>query len=327
MSDLIPVLKAARNYLMAVAILAAWSSGPLYGQAWPSGPGLPAGPPSSLIWPSNSPQRQPPVVTPSAPVHFPGDILFPTAPVIVPRRGPGIPEPLYFDLIRPLDVRKGEGEFNLVGAVPFRRERGNPRVEWVPELEYAVADGLALEFTTPFSDGTLKAYSIGGQYTIGTAFEDRFIHGVQGNVLYDRERRGTMLSLLYIWGIRFSETTSMMVMLGARTEYVNNTIARKVGYLVDPVDLIPEASTIGSQGGNRTETLLNLTLFEEITDQVTLGFETNYARGLEGESTLLLLPQVQWAFRPNWLFVGGVGTQSVSGSLIPFGVLGFVREW
>jgi hypothetical protein len=242
-------------------------------------------------------------------------------------RGPVIPEPMVFDMVRPLGARKGELEVNTLGLVPLRRERGSPAIEWAPELEYAIWDGFAVEFEFPFGDGRFEAYKFAAQYTFGSAFDDRFIHGTQGIVLYDRDRRGTVLSLLYIWGLRFDEKTSMLGMVGMRTEFAPNTFGRRTGILVDPDEAADEATTIGERGGSRTETLLILTLFREVNERLTFGFEANYARGLEGEGSLLLMPQVHWDFAPKWELQFGVGCQSIAGSSIALAAFRLIREW
>lgn len=35
-------------------------------------------------------------------------------------RGPRIPEPMVFDLVRPLGAKRGEGEINVLGMIPLR---------------------------------------------------------------------------------------------------------------------------------------------------------------------------------------------------------------
>ncbi|MFN4261406.1 MAG: hypothetical protein ACK4RK_19140 [Gemmataceae bacterium] len=106
-----------------------------------------------------------------------------------PRPGPDVPEPMVFDLIRPLGARKGELEVNVLGLVPFRRTRspfsqfifitGADEVpdkregfEWAPEIEYAPFDNFALEFELPMFDGKVEAFKGAAQYTLGTAFDD-----------------------------------------------------------------------------------------------------------------------------------------------------------
>jgi hypothetical protein len=65
-------------------------------------------------------------------------------------RGPIIPEPMVFDMVRPLGARRGELEVNVLGLVPLKRDGGAPAIEWAPEVEWAIRDGFAVEFELPF---------------------------------------------------------------------------------------------------------------------------------------------------------------------------------
>ena len=71
------------------------------------------------------------------------------------RDGPRIPEPMVFDLVRGLGARRGELEFNTLSLVPFRH--GGPKYEWAPEIEWAVADGFAVEYELPIFDTRIVA--------------------------------------------------------------------------------------------------------------------------------------------------------------------------
>ena len=63
------------------------------------------------------------------------------------QEAPEIAEPMVFDLVRPLGARRGELEVN---ALAQRNLSGPDRnVEWAPEIEYAVADGFAVELELP----------------------------------------------------------------------------------------------------------------------------------------------------------------------------------
>jgi hypothetical protein len=299
-------------------------------------------PAAGQVQPPAAPVAVPPVTAqtlqfPQVPAAAPPADLFASPPpwaraegnggVRTGGRGPIIPEPMVFDLVRPLGARRGELEFNTLGLIPISRERGTPVVEWAPEVEYAVRDNLAFEFELPFGDGRLEAYKFAGQYTFGTGFEERYIHGAQGIVQYDRDRRSTTLTLLYLWGVRFDESCSMLGMAGARTEFAGDTLGRRTGFLTDPLEGAPEFTTIGRQGGSRTEMLINLSLFNELSDRLILGFETNVARGLEGEASLLLMPQFHWGFTDDWQLQAGVGTQHVAGNVVPLAAFRLIREW
>ena len=90
-----------------------------------------------------------------------------------------IPEPMVFDLVRGLGAGKGEFEANVLAEFPLDRTASR-EIEWAPEVEYAFADGLALEFELPFEDGELEGYKGAFQWTIGRPGGGRFIHDDKG---------------------------------------------------------------------------------------------------------------------------------------------------
>lgn len=111
---------------------------------------------------------------------------------------PRIPEPMVFDLMRPLGSHQGEFEANVLGLIPIASRggaNGDPDalglpgngLEWAPELEYALMDGLSLELELPFETTQVAAYKGGAQWTFGKAFGNRFIHGAQLIIEYERQ--------------------------------------------------------------------------------------------------------------------------------------------
>ena len=89
---------------------------------------------------------------------------------------PRIAEPMVFDLIWPLGAKGGEGEVNVLSLAPLRHKsrrsnhvadplglvRRSPDregLEWAPEIEYAVYDGVELECEVPMENTHLEAYS------------------------------------------------------------------------------------------------------------------------------------------------------------------------
>lgn len=220
---------------------------------------------------------------------------------------PRIPEPLVFDLVRPLGAKKGEFEINTLALIPLNRRATStgipdpiglvptdrPRPEWAPEIEYAIADGVALEFEVPFEDATLAAYKMAGQVTFGTAFNERFIHGAQGILLYDKNSGNWSPVLVYIAGVRLDERWSTLWMYGFRTE-IN-----------------------GDDAAERTERIINGSIFYDLNYHVTLGFETNWAQSLRGGGSLLATPQLHWEITDHWMLQSGLGIKFNSKSTLP----------
>src|SRR5687768_4202682 len=64
----------------------------------------------------------------------------------------GIPEPLVFDLVRPLGSARGELEANTL----MTRSSKTGQFAWAPEIEYAFANGYAVELELPFENSSLE---------------------------------------------------------------------------------------------------------------------------------------------------------------------------
>jgi len=207
-----------------------------------------------------------------------------------PAQGPHVPEPMVFDLVRPLGARKGELEINVLGIAPLTRSRSGSaragdelglvplsedrsKLEWAPEIEFALWDGFALEFEFPFEGSKLEELKMAAQWTAGTAFDGQYIHGFQGIVERALQSTTTSWTGLYLAAMRFSSRWSALGMWGFSHE---------------------AGAGIGEVGGDRNQILQNLTLFCNLNETWHLGLETNYARSLAGNNTLLLMPQLQF---------------------------------
>jgi hypothetical protein len=209
-----------------------------------------------------------------------------------------VPEPLLFDLVRPLGARRGEVEVNTLAIFPWRATnrdlQGDPfgpgpttidrqGIEWAPEIEYAIADNFAIEFEFPFEGATLEEYKLGLQWTIGTAFNNQYIHGFQVLIEPSTAWENWNSTLLYLGGIRFDETWSALFMLGGR------------------MDL---------EGPNNSETferLTNVSIFADISESFLVGLETNYASGIDGTNSFIFVPQVHWQVTNRWQVQSGLG--------------------
>lgn len=219
------------------------------------------------------------------PLDYSGPDPF-TVEDIVARDGPRVPEPMVFDLVRGLGARRGELEFNVLNLVPFRR--GGPSYEWAPEVEYAVFDGFAVEYEMPIFDTEIVAHKFAAQYTIGTALDDAFIHGVQGIAFFDTRSGDFIPTLLYLAGLRLDETWSVFGMFG---------------FAVGP-QTFPFSDEPPRTG---TDLITNVSLFADITDRLVLGMETNSSRQLRGSSEFLIMPQVHYQFAERSRAQFGIG--------------------
>jgi hypothetical protein len=234
-------------------------------------------------------------------------------------RRPRIPEPMVFDLVRPLGARPGEIEVNVLVLAPLDRKRtsagdqdplgmvtrseDSQGIEWAPEIEAALFDDFAVEFELPFEDSRLEAYKFASQWTIGTAFDDRYVHGVQGIVQHDRDPGVWTASLLYLGGYEFDEHWSTLAMLGARTEFAS--------------DLPKE----------RTELLFNASVFRHVGPHSTLGLETNLAYDVRGGATALIMPQLHWEPTDQMMLQIGVGARFDADDVLPELGMRLIHTW
>lgn len=235
-------------------------------------------------------------------------------------KGPRIPEPMVFDLVRPLGAKRGEGEVNVLGLVPLkrktrtvdqspdplglvRRSADTQGLEWAPEIEYTVRDGLAFEFELPIENATVEAYKAAGQLTFGTGFEHRFIHGTQAIVQYDHDPKVWTATFLYLAGFRMNEIWSVFGMLG------------------------PRAELGGSVTDRRTELLGNVTLFADLTERLVAGFETNFNQVTDGSSSMLIMPQLHFEVSKHWMIQAGAGVRFTNELTLPEAGFRFIREF
>jgi hypothetical protein len=183
----------------------------------------------------------------------------PREPGLFPGSTPNIPEPLSFDLVRGLGAKRGELEVNMlfeaaVGQTPH----------WAPELEWALADGFAVELELPIAGDRLESIKSAAQYTLPRRRQNSFIQGFQQIVEVPLSGEGTELTSLYIAGARFNPVLSVMWMVGPR---------------------------VTAEPGVPVEALNNLSIFADAHERATVGLETNLAVGLDAVD-LLILPQL-----------------------------------
>ena len=196
---------------------------------------------------------------------------------------PHIPEPLLFDLMRPLHAKKGELEVNTLGTIGH-----GGKLHWAPEVEYAVADGVAIEFEFPFVNSHYESTKLGLQFRMG--HDQKAVHGIQ--LLTEIDAGGdpqTALSALYLFGYRFNEKWSLMSMTGAQ-------------------------AVVGGSAPDEWRGLQNLSLFHDTTDCLTSGIELNWSfTGRELVEEFKVTPQLHWSFSESSMVQLGAGIQKSQG--------------
>ena len=178
-----------------------------------------------------------------------------------------IPEPMVFDLVRPLGAEKGEIEINSLFLQPFRRSHGALR--WAPEVEVTYAEGHAIEFELPAEGFELESYKLALQSKFPARKSPYFTHGWQGIVEKGRTGFAWDTSQLYLTGIRWHPRWSMMSLHGPR--YFRPR---------------------GAPGS--WSMFANNTLFYQAPRRPVLGVESNLEFSRQRGNYALLMPQVHF---------------------------------
>lgn len=225
--------------------------------------------------------------------------LVPCAAVAEETRGPDVPEPMVFDLVRPLTARRGELEANVLALSPLSgQERA---LEWAPEVEYAVADGTAIEVELPFEGGRLAELKLGLQRSFGTLDGGRSVHGVQYLGVYERQTDRTSHALLYLHGRRWSSRWTTMSMVGVGDVRVGQS-ERTAGLLV------------------------NHSTFYDLNGASIAGLEVNYNSAPDGG--VLLMPQFHRRIATRLSAQAGAGVDKKRGATArPVAGLRVIREF
>ena len=179
-----------------------------------------------------------------------------------------IPEPMVFDLVHSLGVEKGAFEANVLALFPLN-DTSDREIDWAPEVEYAIADGIALEFELAFEDSDFEAWKVASQFTFGESPAKRRIHGSQfilekfdGFDIWE-------LTGLYLVGKEFRDDLSMLAMVGLR-------------------------ATTGDDVSDHEELLVNFSLFREVDHRLVFGLESDLAIDLDDDWELELYPQLHY---------------------------------
>jgi hypothetical protein len=201
---------------------------------------------------------------------------------------PHIPEPMVYDLVRPLGALQGELEANTLLQYDFEHDRVEPS----PEVEYAFLDGYAIEFELdtliPVRSGTfnpvITGYKPSLQGTFSYPTSHHFVHGWQYSGEYyvggiDGKRYSN--TALYLFGYRFNEHWSTLNMAGMRhTEFDSKS---------------------------HFEGLLNSTLFYSLSSKLVMGLEVNWEYKPTLPDRTLIMPQVHLRLTEHVNLQLGVG--------------------
>lgn len=220
----------------------------------------------------------------------------PRVPGLFPGTAPHIPEPLVFDLVRGLGARRGELEINVLAQ--FRPE--SPHVLWAPEIEWAFADGYAVELEVPMADDEIEALKLALQGTLPIR-SAKLAHGWQifGEASLD-ERHGDIVGT-YIFGQRLRPTISWLGMLGGKAE-------------------------LRDSGFDAGSAIANASIFYEPREWQTWGLETNLDVRSNRSWTLQVTPQLHVQLSRRLRLQVGVGFTRDPEGIDPVGALRVIVE-
>lgn len=213
----------------------------------------------------------------------------PHAPTAAPQMAPNHAEPLLFDLVRRLNVERGEREWGTLFQV-----KGD-EIEYATEFEWASDDGQALEIEVGNVHTPERFLKGAVQSQLGSALHDKLLHGLHlAGGLEPTEGRGHW-TLSHITSYRFNPTWSAMVIAGGRGEREKNETS--------------------------WATQLNGCLFADLSEEFILGAETNWRQTINGVSQLEVVPQLRWDQAEGFHVQFGIGAALTGGRISPLTAL------
>jgi hypothetical protein len=208
------------------------------------------------------------------------------------------PEPMVYDLVRGLDADRGELEANvLVLARPLKGAR--LALQYAPEIEWAFADGHAVELELPCVEDRLEAVKLALQGRLGEA-RDTVQHGWQVLAEVALDRSDAQLALTHIGNFLLGERLRVVSIVGGLFE------------LHEPLE---------SRRAMTTGLLANASMYYAVAPMLSLGFEGNALASLDGDGAgrvaWLAMPQAHVQLNHHVRIQAGLGVTGGGGPLAP----------
>lgn len=209
-----------------------------------------------------------------------------------------IPEPLFIDLVRGLGAKKGEWEMN---SLFYHGQGGFSDLGWAPEIEWAFADGSAIELEFPMQGHSLHSYKAAFQQRVYKSEDRSHLQGVQFIYETDKEFGHSDFTAYYILAHRFSPKVSMITILGGKT-------------LIERYDGLMK--------------IFNHSVFYNYTREIDLGFEFNYfSQTPYRDQVLQVVPQLHLAMGQGYKIQFGFGGGQDDRRWSPVTMLRVIREF
>lgn len=195
-----------------------------------------------------------------------------------------IPEPMVFDLVRPLGSKKGQWETNMI--LTQEKDPKLSRSHESPEIEYVFMDDLAAELEIPGVGGEPEAIKGVLQWTLGHLFDHKeSIHGLQLiHERYVQKHPYSETTPLYVYGHRFNDVYSALLIVGDQLRY--------------------------HHAGTDHRLVLNATLFRVYSKvkDIEFGLEQNLLGFGRNFEYWRITPQVDLILEDHWKIQTGFGT-------------------
>lgn len=214
-----------------------------------------------------------------------------------------IPEPLLFDLVRRVNSKKGELEVNtLLTHTSADQIKG---VAAAPEIEYAFADGMAIELELPTIDGRVKTFKTAAQFELPSFWGD-----LTGTQIMHEKVNGESINettILLLSGKRLSDKWSVFTMIGNRFVYGDSVEIKKTK--------------------GRELPIANLNVFYDYAEVFDLGLEINL-RGIGGSfEELVVMPQIHALMADDFKLQMGFGVTHDGFKLSPITAFRLIKEF
>jgi hypothetical protein len=193
-----------------------------------------------------------------------------------------VPEPMVYDLVRPLGVKQGDLEVNAL--VDVSAATGD--VSWAPELEYGLADDIGVELELPIENTRHERYKLAIQQTLQVSSARGMATGWQAFVDMHKHSNTVSVDATYIVAKQWTEPWSSLSMLGLRVQDVNRRA--------------------------RADYLLNHSVFYDASTRVTLGMEINQEISRGGTWRYRLTPQVHFDASERYTLQMGMAVSTLN---------------
>jgi len=182
----------------------------------------------------------------------------------------GVHEPLFVDLVRPINSKKGQLEINSLCAK-------SSKYHCSPELEYVIADGLGLELELPMDHNfQLESLKIAIQKKINFTFNKNYDHAFQ--LINEKKLHHKKNSTTFYYVSGFNKNDYSFVMLN--------------GF---------------AKSQKKYSILLNSTFYKNFNKDFAYGIEVNYDK--TADFSLRILPQAKFHFNKKCELQIGVGIE------------------